>query len=232
MVSFPLDTLDKAIYNMNTEVDNYPVTELQRRYSVGKQTVYNRLDRLDIKPFKEKRRSYVTADQVRLLDELHRHIVSGKTMADFQVTTIPVELSMTTLARDRMAAQFMPLGSRTFYANDEEDEDESLVDSSTFPVDSGLVHISAIKELVKAIASVLGTQDPIHYMNVLERAAASNWILSTSEVKALIGVKPRLKKGSYSFSRGCWVFTASGKVGSQTGWKVCQHSIFRAEKSG
>ncbi len=68
---------------MNAEIDNFPVSQLQSRYSIGKQAVYNRLDALGVKPFKEGNRSYITAMQLRLLDELHQHIAAGGTMADF-----------------------------------------------------------------------------------------------------------------------------------------------------
>ncbi|MEW6496338.1 MAG: hypothetical protein AB1589_28020 [Cyanobacteriota bacterium] len=33
---------------MNAEIDPYPVSELQNRYGIGKQAVYNRLEALSI----------------------------------------------------------------------------------------------------------------------------------------------------------------------------------------
>ena len=69
---------------MNTEIDPYPVSELQGRYNIGKQAVYNRLDALGIKPTKQRNRSYITSEQLRSLDRLHEHIAAGGTMADFQ----------------------------------------------------------------------------------------------------------------------------------------------------
>ncbi len=61
---------------------------------------------------------------------------------------------------------------------------------------------------------------PLWYMNILERAFSSNWLLTTSEVKQLIGVKPRTKKGESTYRRGNWTFMKSGKIGNQTAWRV------------
>ena len=69
---------------MEVEIDNFPVSELQSRFNLGKQAVYNRLDALDIKPFKSGNRAYITADQLQLLDRIHEHLIQGGTMADFQ----------------------------------------------------------------------------------------------------------------------------------------------------
>jgi len=76
-----------------TDIDPYPVSELQSRYSIGKQAVYNRLDALKIKPGKHGNRSYISLEQLQILDQLHAHITDGGTMADFQ--SPPIESSLT-----------------------------------------------------------------------------------------------------------------------------------------
>lgn len=35
---------------MNADLDTFPVSDLQTRYAIGKQAVYNRLEALEIKP--------------------------------------------------------------------------------------------------------------------------------------------------------------------------------------
>ena len=57
-------------------------------------------------------------------------------------------------------------------------------------------------------------------MSVLERALSSNWLLTTSEVKQLIGVKPWTKKGESTYKLRNWIFMKSGKIGNQTAWRV------------
>ncbi len=62
--------------------------------------------------------------------------------------------------------------------------------------------------------------NPLWYMEVLEQACASGWILASEEIHRLIGVKPTCPKGHDSFRRGGWVFSKTGKVGGQTAWRV------------
>lgn len=78
----------------------------------------------------------------------------------------------------------------------------------------------SLAKLETLLASRLPPSDPLWYMNVLERAQASHWILTTEEVEQLIGVKPRCEAGKNSYQRGCWVFVKAGNIGSQIGWRV------------
>lgn len=72
-------------------------------------------------------------------------------------------------------------------------------------------------QLVHEIAVALRpTTNPIEHWFSLERAAASNLLLSSTEIKQLIGVKPA---GS-SFTRGSFTFIKSGKIGNATAWKI------------
>ena len=72
-------------------------------------------------------------------------------------------------------------------------------------------------QLVEAIARHFQQQgEPLQHYAALEQAACCAWILTTSEVNGLIGVKPTGDR----FERGSFAFVRSGKVGAQTGWKV------------
>jgi hypothetical protein len=77
-------------------------------------------------------------------------------------------------------------------------------------------------------SSVQPPADPLWYMEVLERAYAGNWILTSGEIEKLIGVKPSCSKGSESFQRGSWIFIKAGKVGGQTGWRVNKENEARS----
>jgi len=72
-------------------------------------------------------------------------------------------------------------------------------------------------QLVEAIARHFQQQrDPLQHYGALERAIASGWLLSTSEVRALISTKPHGER----FQHGSFVFIKSGKIGAQAAWKV------------
>ena len=165
------------------QIDNFPVSQLQSRYSIGKQAVYNRLDALDIKPFKEGNRSYITADQLRLLDELHQHIAAGGTMADFSAK------------------------------KDSPADTVDIVSSQLDTVDKPILSPVAANfgELVKAIATAIQPADPLHYMDVLERAAEKGWLLTTKEVRQLISVKPQTPKGEKVYFPGLLAISKSRK---------------------
>ena len=72
----------------------------------------------------------------------------------------------------------------------------------------------------RAIASQSQPPNPLWYMRELKQAASEDWLLTTAEVRELIGVKPTTSKGSDTYKRGCWLFTKAGKIGNQTAWQV------------
>jgi hypothetical protein len=189
---------------MNTEIDNFPVSQLQNRFSIGKQAVYNRLDALDIKPFKEGNKSYITADQLQLLDRLHEHINQGGTMAEFPKSTAsPVDSLKSPVDKSDSPVEIVETGMNLSTANNL----EALVQVVSTGVE-------------KAIATSTEAKSPLWYMVELKRAADEGWLLTTKEVKDLIGVKPNTKKGEKTYKRGNWLFIKSGRIGNQTAWKV------------
>lgn len=66
-----------------TDIENFPVSQLPARYNIGKSQLYNRLKRLNIKPYFVSSKSYVTFTELELLDELHNFIKGGGTIKDF-----------------------------------------------------------------------------------------------------------------------------------------------------
>lgn len=78
----------------------------------------------------------------------------------------------------------------------------------------------SLVKLEAAIVSLQQTANPLWYMEVLEKAAAAQWILTTDEVEQLIGVKPHCHHDETDYHRGSWLFVKAGKIGAQTGWRV------------
>ncbi|MBT9315903.1 hypothetical protein [Leptothoe spongobia] len=64
------------------------------------------------------------------------------------------------------------------------------------------------------------SSNPLWYMDVLERAATAQWLLTTDEIEQLIGVKPKCYSKDKTYQRGTWTFMKVGKLGAQTAWKV------------
>jgi len=93
---------------------------------------------------------------------------------------------------------------------------QSLVVSQQSAVNSADNFTEAL-QLVEAIARHFQQQrEPLQHYAALERAIASGWLLSTSEVRALISTKPHGER----FQHGSFVFVRAGKIGAQAAWKV------------
>jgi hypothetical protein len=93
-------------------------------------------------------------------------------------------------------------------------------------IDKRLTAIAeSLAKLADLLASRLPVPDPLWHMEVLERACAANWLVTTEEVEQLLGVKPQCHAGENSFQRGSWNFIKVGKIGSQTAWRVTKVTV-------
>ena len=63
----------------------YPVKALEDRYQIATTAIYNRLNYLKIKPNRTGKKSFLTLEQLKLMDELHDHLLNGKTLQEFPV---------------------------------------------------------------------------------------------------------------------------------------------------
>jgi hypothetical protein len=176
----------------------YPVSELRDRYSIAKQTMYERLKHLNITPIKIDNKSHITSEQLDLLDRLNEHLKLGATMASFDPDVrIPKPKKQVQLATipEPTPAPVVPVSTEITPIND-----------------SSMLNI--IDKLAEAIAQK--SSDPLASYHALEIASEKQWILSSSKIFELIGVHPH---GS-QFTWCNWQFIASGKVGRQKGWLV------------
>ncbi|NER91557.1 hypothetical protein [Moorena sp. SIO3A2] len=199
---------------MTQEIDKIPVKDLQSRYGIGRTALYERMKHANIKTDKEGTRSFISGEQLEELDRLNTHLERGGTFEDFE-----------------------PLLTEGFT----EDSQEGIsLDSSpnSSPNSSPDVHRTgpwtaereSLEVLIDAIASGIERANinrmqplsPIEYMQQLKLAAEERWLLTTSEVRELIKVKPHTRKGEDTYRRGSWLFVKSGKIGRETAWRVEQ----------
>lgn len=181
-----------------TNIDPYPISALQDRYRLSsRQAVYDRINKLGIQPAS---RGKISSDQLDKLDRLDNWIKVGKTIENF-------------ISSERLAAVTNEPGAAIVMPTPKsQDLPTSL---HTFEANS-----TSLIQLVYEIAAALGPQvDPLQHLECLERAASQDWLLTTGEVKQLIGVKPYVN-GSDRFTRGSFAFVKSGKIGSCIAWRV------------
>ena len=175
------------------------IKELQERYGLKtRQSIYDWIKAGNlILPKDERGHAYATPEQIEVLDQLVEHLKTGGTLGSFTPVSSP-EIYTTA---DNPIDTSEP---STVY---------SAIDTVNSELDTPMV---MLERLVGAIASNIQPRSPLWFHEELEKAAKQGWILSTSEVEALIGVKP---KGEI-FHRGGWEFVRAGKIGNQGAWKV------------
>ena len=66
-----------------TLLDRVPVAQLPDKYGIVKSVIYDWINRLGIKPTKIGNKSYVSGEQLELLDQLDAHMKAGGSMAHF-----------------------------------------------------------------------------------------------------------------------------------------------------
>jgi hypothetical protein len=179
------------------------VQELCDRYEIkSRKSLYSRLDGLGITLDKDGNKSFATEKQVKLLDQQDEHLKNGGTIKNF-VPTTHAEVTVHNTSQNSDAASII----------------ETTQHSTQLQVTPQLLG-DMVEAVSNAIASKLTPPNPLWFLVELERARASGWELTTSQVKELIGVKPSCKQGKKTFRRGSFVFLKSGKIGNQTSWKV------------
>ena len=183
-----------------TEIDSLPVSSLPDRYGVARSQIYNRLNKLNLQTQKRGNKAYVNAQQIAQLDQIHQLITQG-------------------LSLDEAVAQMQSHSDGPITP-----QDSPMRQSHETPQDSlmrqsyDLTGQLDLRGLLAAIATIQQppSADPLAMFRQLEEIAQHNWLLSTSQLADIIGVKP---KGE-SCDRFGFRFTRSGKNGSETAWKV------------
>ena len=171
------------------------IATLQGRYGLeSRQAVYDRINGLDIKPVE---RGKISPQQLELLDKLDKHIRDGGAIADF-----PIYPEVEVPALEKLDNQLDILDNQL-------DNNENLT------------AISVMAGLVEKMMGYIGEKRSllVEYEE-LEKAVTHHWILSTSKVKELIGITPRVGKDEMTFVWGSFTFTRAGKLGNQMGWLV------------
>jgi len=172
----------------------FPVAELKNRYHISKQAEITRRQHLGIKPIKIDGKSYVTEDELALLDQLDHHLKNSGKMSDFKATegSLPTRLDQQDSTRldsvDQPDYQEATLAPETDW--------ESL--------------------LLTVVEKLQPPQSPIANWEDLQKASDNGWLVTTKQVQALVGTKPKGER----WQRGSFLFIRQGKIGRQAAWRV------------
>ena len=186
------------------------IKDLMERYELKtRQSIYDWCKAVNLELAKDSRgRKYAEPDQISVLDDLKKHLDNGGSLKDYTpLSSVEVDNKLDTKIDSLIDTKSAPLTSTV----------QSSLDTK---IDTVNLTPELLGEMVGHIASKLRPSDPLWYHDRLEGAMVNGWLLTTKEVKELIGVKPSTKKGENCYARGCWKFTKAGKIGSQTAWEV------------
>ncbi|MBD2006471.1 MULTISPECIES: hypothetical protein [Cyanophyceae] len=193
-----------------TQDEGFPVSRLQERYGLGEyQSVINRYKLLGIVPFKKGRQSFITEAQLQALDDLNEW---KKANPSAKLSDFPGVLGAEA-----------PGGQMAVIEAESREIERTTGDTEI------TLTVSELSQLVRSVTAK--PIEPLAYLKELERAAAAGWLLTSSEVKALIGVKPSVKGSDRTFVRGSFAFSKIPlkneegkpkfkKIGGQTAWRV------------
>lgn len=177
--------------------------ELMERYNLNsRQSLYARFKSLGLVLEKGDRGKIdASPEQVELLDKLNEHLKKGGSLKSFT----PPEPEQTVVV------------------------DAEVVRELEQELEPGIKKIDSIIDRLRRIAEekeqqqqiiLLQERSPLSHHRELAEAAREGWLLTSKEIKSILGVYPKCGKGSDVFVRGCWQFTKCGKIGGAIAWLV------------
>lgn len=209
VLHYPIDTgQDIGQDSMDAQIDSLTIKDFESRYNIARSNVNNRLSGLkgkgyDMDPEKgEGGKNVYNADQIALMDQLHDHLKAGGTIATF-----PAAGSQTNLS---------------YVSQDSEQLSYRTQDTNQFqpippPANFGLTDFSDAIALKVAALLQPPTTDTLANLRQLQEACDRGWLLSSSQLAPLVGLKTLHGK---AFERFGFRFMKVGRNGSQGAWRV------------
>lgn len=176
------------------------ISSLQQRYGLSsRQAVYDRIAALRIEPVA---RGKLSTEQLDKLDKLNEFLSKNPRAA---IADFPIEAEINPVRPDLSTAQL-----------DNQDLSTGQLDKPTADT-----FVQLVREIAMAISSRPQESSPTKKLEDLEKIAVNGWLIGSSEIQQLIGIKPP----SYDFVRGSFTFMRTGtKIGRQTAWKVVKNN--------
>lgn len=187
------------------EIDRFPVSHLEGRYSLARSAVYKRMEQLGIGPQRVGKRAYITGQQLALMDDLHAFInQQGGSAAEF-VEARGLGRSLQTSQGSRRASNGKASGSEL----------------ATFPADMGGLISGIVTEVITRLGGV-AQADPLSYFQTLETAVQNGWLLSTSEIAELLDLSlAEVQSYEDSFFEAGFIFRRAGyRKNGEVAWRV------------
>ena len=187
---------DIAPMTFPSNIDRMRTRQVAERYGIEYNSLHNRMNKLGIKPSKEGRESFLSGDDIALLDRLHNHLsVSGNTFAN----SVIEEGAIIPLARETSSERKM-----------------ELVKSSN--VSSGSIVSSELVEILNVFARQ--QYDILSPQKKLLEAATHKFLLTTDQVAAILGYSRNTISSWESGTCKIGFSFTKIKEGSSTLWQI------------
>lgn len=171
----------------------FPVAQLPIRYGVSRPAIYQHLKFLKIETTRYEGKACISPDDLERLDALDKFRKENP------------DLSLARFIESTPAEVYDSLDNPPDMLDTLDDRDITA-------------DVTRLTQLIAGIAELVRPQpEPLQHYVWLERAVAGSWILTTNEVKQLIGSRPTGDHKSW----GCFEFVKAGKkIGREHGWRV------------
>jgi hypothetical protein len=214
----------------NTQIDRYPVKELPGRYEINRSVLYSRLKALNIQPHPSGKQSYVTGEELDLLDKLHQHLQQGGITSEFVAQQTVTRQQQNKTQDDYQTKQSNFSNQKGLTQPDvqiRQSPDNTRQDGLTGQLAPSPENLKLlIQEVAIETAAKMSQQkesaDPLADLELLQRLADHGWLIPTSRLAAIVGLSPGTLSGRFEFSYCGFTIRKAGKQGNQTAWKVSQ----------
>ncbi len=200
-----------------TELDSLTIKDFEARYGIARSNVNNRITGLkqkgyNLEPEKRGGRNIYSADQIALMDRLDAHLKAGN-----PITTFPA-----------VSQDSLPSSYRTQDSSSEIAVSQDRLQLSHRTPDNRSDKMAGAASLIDAIAGKVVeiirlnqiesiAPDPLANLRMLQEACDRGWLLSSSQLAPLLGVK---SLSGRTIERFGFTFTRVGRNGIESAWKV------------
>lgn len=208
----------------DTQIDRIALPQLQDRYDIGRTAVYSRIQSLQIEPDRKGNKAYISASQLKLLDELHDHLQRGDSMADAlekMGSDVRAEQTEHGTGESSFSSLFGEQFSEPYSEQNSTIEEQSVGAALVAVMREVILQQEQMLVIQRQMASRLTpSPDPLVKLRSLEEACQNQWHLSTSELAKILGLSVNTLGRYKSFERYGFKFTKCGRNGTEATWQI------------
>jgi len=200
---------------MESEIDRFPVKSLMERYNITRSVLYNRFKGLGIIPTKFGRQSYVTGEELALLDQLHEYIQAGGYITGF-IREFKIEEETEALPSEQPIERNGNHSTATVKRNGNQlATQNSLIES---PEVLEKVIETTVSSTVKAIRA--SNEDTLEDLETLQRIADNGWLIPTKRLAQIINRAPSTLARKPEVNYCGFRLIRAQQEGNQSLWQV------------